>query len=507
MTFSFILQQRVTLPELEQLTGMTVSEEKTELRQIKVLDSVDWAIWLSGQVFIASDNNRLELIAADNSCKASAVVGRGRSNARLFAHELPDPLAAELKQLISVRALILKFSCQWRELSLAFLNKDDKIVARATIFHVDDATAESPAFLQLRPLRGYDRQAQFLTRSLNPIATATAADITIRFLLKQCGLALSPPVTRPEFHLDAQQPTEAAILAMVAELLRRANREEEGLIADIDSEFAHQYRVNLRKARSLLSLFKRALAPERYRELRQELRKMAQATNRLRDLDVFLLAEDDYRAMLPKQFQPGLDSLFKRLRRRRQSTWRNVAETLAEEAYGEKIIRLEKLLKNPPDFSTRRSRNPIKKQVSRNILAQYRAMQRDGRRIDAATPDEQIHKLRIEAKKLRYLLELFAELFPRDLVRQLIKALKRLQDNLGRFNDYSSQCFFLAQLMRTPGTTAAERDAINGLIAVLFGKQQSERERLVGLIAEFTGPRIAEQFNKLIAPSAAKDRG
>lgn len=308
-------------------------------------------------------------------------------------------------------------------------------------------------------------------------------------------------------YLDAHQPTEEAVLGMVAELVGLARQQEEGLIADIDSEFTHQYRVNLRKARSLLSLFQKSLSPERYRELRTQLKLIAQATNRLRDLDVFLIAEDDYRAMLPDQFQQGLDTLFKRLQRRRQSTWRNVAGTLEEEAYREKVKQIEKLVKDSPDFSSLRSRTPIKKQVSRKILSQYRNMQRDGAHIDAATPDEQIHELRIEAKKLRYLLELFAELFPRDKVRQLIKALKRVQNSLGRFNDYSSQSLFLAQLIHTPGTTAAERDAINGLIAVLFGKQQSERERVVGLIAEFSDADIAEQFHKLFAPTTAKDRG
>jgi CHAD domain-containing protein len=43
--------------------------------------------------------------------------------------------------------------------------------------------------------------------------------------------------------------------------------------------------------------------------------------------------------------------------------------------------------------------------------------------------------LRIDAKKLRYLLEFFSELYPVETVRSLVKDLKRLQDILGGFND------------------------------------------------------------------------
>ncbi len=311
----------------------------------------------------------------------------------------------------------------------------------------------------------------------------------------------------PEIHLEVHQPTEEAVLVMVAELLRLARLQEKGLIEDIDTEFTHQYRVNLRKARSLLNLFKKELSPQRYRALQMPLKNMAKTTNRLRDLDVFLRDQDDYRAMLPETFQPGLDDLFKQLKHRRRQVWRNVSATLASEDYRDSTEQLEQLTKEPPDFSTKISRIPVKKRVSRRILSQYRKIRQCGAHIDAATPADQVHELRIEAKKLRYLLELFAGLFSYDQVRRLIKALKKLQDNLGRYNDYSSQCIFLESLLYGAGTKTAERDAISGLIAVLYSKQTNEREQVVDMIAAFSGTKVAEQFQQLFAPSAAKGGG
>ncbi len=505
MPFTFKLKKPALLEDLEPLTCMQVRNEGVEYRQFSVLDSVDWSIWLSGLVLINTDKNRLELISADGTCQASATIGLVRG--QRLARELPEPLASKLKQLISVRALIPQFNCQWREHSLAFLNADDKTVVRATLYHIDDSSTESLSLLQLRPLRGYDREALTIQQALEPVAATIQGEINLRFLLQQCGLTPTPVPTKPEFQLKDHQPTEEAVLKMILELLFLARRQEEGLIADIDSEFAHQYRVNLRKARSLLSLFKKDLSPERFRAIQLPLKNMAKNTNLLRDLDVFLLDQDDYLAMLPEQFQSGLEALFKRLKRRRRQVWRKVTAILAGKDYREKTKQLERLINEPPEFSTSRSQAPIKKRVCRKILSQYDKIQRHGAHIDATTPDEQIHELRIEAKKLRYLLELFAELFSKDQVRRLIKALKRLQDNLGRFNDYSSQCLFLEILIPGVGTKTAERDAISGLIAVLYNKQKNEREQVVDMITAFSSAKISEQFQKLFACAAAKDSG
>lgn len=503
MNYYLELKKLLSLSELAQLTRMRVCAENPEPRLLTVLDTVDWSIWMSGQVLVHVAGKRLELYDRDDQLSVAVPAKHWLS----FITQLNDPLFEALNPLVSVRALLPQFSSQWQEQSQAFLNSDDKIVARATLYHLVDATPTTSFFLKIQSLRGYDQEAQAIVNDLNSVATACQSEITLKFLLKRCGLNPDPPATKPAFHLNPDQPTTEAVMGMVAELLRLARQQEEGLIADIDTEFTHQYRVNLRKARSLLSLFKKALPPKRYQTLRSELKKIAQATNRLRDLDVFLLDQDNYRAMLPTHFQPGLDDLFKGLKRRRQQVWRKVKATLKKEDYLEHVQQLKLQLKEPPDLSTRHSGTAIKKRVSRKILSQYQKIQRYGARIDAETPDEQVHELRIEAKKLRYLLELFAELFSYDQLRRLIKALKKLQDNLGRFNDYSSQCLFLESLLRGAGIKTAERDAISGLIAVLYSKQQHERGQVVDMIAAFSGTEIAEQFQELFTDAAAQDGG
>jgi CHAD domain-containing protein len=67
-----------------------------------------------------------------------------------------------------------------------------------------------------------------------------------------------------------------------------------------------------------------------------------------------------------------------------------------------------------------------------------------GRRIDRSSPAEDYHELRKKAKELRYLLELFGlKLFDEEQVAPMVKALKALQDVLGRHQDREVQMAML----------------------------------------------------------------
>ena len=79
-----------------------------------------------------------------------------------------------------------------------------------------------------------------------------------------------------------------------------------------------------------------------------------------------------------------------------------------------------------------------------------------GGRINEASPAEEYHELRKKGKELRYLLELFgAPLYPSDVVDPLVKALKGLQDVLGRHQDREVQVALLRVAGRRGGDAAA----------------------------------------------------
>ena len=77
------------------------------------------------------------------------------------------------------------------------------------------------------------------------------------------------------------------------------------------------------------------------------------------------------------------------------------------------------------------------------ITKRYRKIQKSALKINNDTPDEAIHSIRIDGKKLRYLLYFFGGLFDEKKIKKAGKQLKRLQDKLGLFNDLTVQRAYL----------------------------------------------------------------
>jgi CHAD domain-containing protein len=81
-----------------------------------------------------------------------------------------------------------------------------------------------------------------------------------------------------------------------------------------------------------------------------------------------------------------------------------------------------------------------------------------GRAIDPSSPAEDLHELRKDAKRLRYLLECFGDVIPGAARRVFVQRLKSLQDNLGEFQDtevHAAQLrAFSEELIGGPTTTA-----------------------------------------------------
>ncbi|MCB0297264.1 MAG: CHAD domain-containing protein, partial [Calditrichaeota bacterium] len=113
--------------------------------------------------------------------------------------------------------------------------------------------------------------------------------------------------------LPPELPAAAALQRILRELREVMQQNEPGVIADIDSEFLHDFRVAVRRTRSALGQLKGVFAAERLAQFRSDFAEIGKATNLLRDLDVYLLDRRHYEAMLPETLQGALAPLFTHL--------------------------------------------------------------------------------------------------------------------------------------------------------------------------------------------------
>ncbi len=119
-----------------------------------------------------------------------------------------------------------------------------------------------------------------------------------------------------------------------------------------------------------------------------------------------------------------------------------------------------------------------------------------------------LHVLRIECKKLRYLMEFFASLFPRKKINALIGQLKNLQDNLGDFNDLCVQQEYLLNVVtELPASQHQVKKtlvAIGSLIETLEHEKKSVKDAFARTFTAFAAPANQELFQELFARNTRK---
>jgi CHAD domain-containing protein len=251
---------------------------------------------------------------------------------------------------------------------------------------------------------------------------------------------------------------------------------EEGVKSDIDTEFLHDFRISVRRTRSALGQIRKVLPQEVTDRFRNDFAYIGQSTNHLRDLDVYLLRKGQYHDLLPKDLRKGINPFFQHIASERTKERTRVIRFLNSTRYAEIMTEWKRYLEDQEEEpESKNAAKPIIKLARKVIRKKYDQILRQGKAIKASSPDEALHELRLTCKKLRYLLEIFSSLFPRKKINRLINQLKKLQDNLGRFNDLIIQQDRLKEYLDQVDPHSARAldiaAAIGGLVAHLHLEQ------------------------------------
>lgn len=464
-------------------------------RPFTIRDSFDHSLRLS-QRLLLEDGEHARLLSASGD----VLTQKASPEARFVADFADGPVRAALAGLSPLRALLPVASGAMRSGSLALVDDQGKIHARVLLHELKPAEGHAVVLVTVPEQgQGDDERAlrDLVARIRDSGGASLWADNFYRAIDPDCILYDPTPVIevgRDENAFDAATDLIAGYLPVA-----RAN--EAGIIADPDTEFLHDYRIALRKIRSVLSLFKGVYDHGQTTELKARFSVLMAPTGRLRDLDVYLLDKQRFFDLVPDTVHGGLEAMFALLAGRRAEAQATLAGHLQSKAYSKEIKALTKL------FSKRRklAPGPAAGRASYDfacglIWKRYRRIGRIAADITIATPDAEIHELRIECKKLRYLMEFFAPVFPQDDFRSILKPLKKLQDSLGLFNDMAVQQVRLLSFSDTLGDEPRRSEIVQSLgtlIVILHQNQIAERERIVAAFADFNGDRTQRTFRKL----------
>ncbi len=480
-----------------------IKKERTESNNHTYFDTYDWRLYKSG-LFLTKSNFCYTLAKISNGEPLTSIKIRLKKKLS-FWQDFPDgKLKNEIKNLIGVRSLIKLISVSHKNQIFTVLNNDEKIVVRLTFQEIKRTnTRRVISLIYLNPVRGYNKEFERVKNMLTETgSTPERKDI----------LAISLPsdikpgsyTGKLNIKLQSEMTTRQAVIAIFSKLLDTIKQNEEGIRKNIDTEFLHDFRVAVRRTRSLFSQVRSTFPVDVTNKAKRDFSTLGKMTNKLRDLDVYILKRQQYIQMLPGNLRSGIEPIFNRLEIERKEEQKKLALYLNSQLYKNIITSWNNFLENQNLKHVRTSNSdiPIIVTAKNFILKKFKKIIKTGKLINDKTPDPEIHSLRIECKKLRYLLEFFSSLFPNKETTLMINYLKKLQDTLGDFNDLHVQQenlrFFLRKIENNKGKNT-ETMALGGLITILYQQQQEVRKQLNKKIAEFSKAKNIKLYDSIFS--------
>ena len=250
--------------------------------------------------------------------------------------------------------------------------------------------------------------------------------------------------------------------------------------ADENVEFVHQLRVAARRSAAALDAFEPLLPRRRSNVLKTELRRLRKALGEARDLDVMAIRLGNE---AETQNSKKLRRAVRMLKSRRSSEQDIVLQACAAaEQAG-----LAKTIKGVLKRVRWRGSDSEPSLASFNARLLREAVTRFFTQADTSSHDPLVlHESRIEAKRLRYTLELVDPLMSKSAGKKPRRLFAELQESLGQISDHAAA----AELFDHWADDSREGSTLKNLAA-------AEREQLGQAVADFHASWPPERLEKL----------
>jgi CHAD domain-containing protein len=257
-----------------------------------------------------------------------------------------------------------------------------------------------------------------------------------------------------------------ALAASVARLVAH----DPGVRLGDDPEDVHQARVATRRLRSDLRTFRDLLDADWTQSLRHDLKGVGHELGAVRDTEVLLDRLRAHVERLPTADQPAARKIVQRLLRRWDEARSELLDALGSVRYAELLDRLVEAAREPallPDADAEAA--DVLPPLVREPWEQLRTTVDE---LPDDPSDEQLHEVRIEAKRCRYAAEAVAPAIGKR-ARGFAKAIADLQDVLGEHQD----AVVAEAWLREQASTATGREVFVAGQLASFERLEIDRTR------------------------------
>ena len=413
-------------------------------RRLTLLDTFDGRVRRAGARLTSSGINGSQTIAWERGGSANVVLRLG--HAVSFVWDLPDgPLQQTVAPIVGVRRLFPQAEIEISGSLLDILDDRGKTIARLRIESgrarrpaAGHAWQPLPSVITLTGLRGYED----VYDTLVPVIESRPGVEICRegfdvVALRQLG-ALISDLPLPGADLEPTVLAEVGSRRIHQSLLRILKTNEPGLRDNLDTEFLHDFRVAVRRTRSLLGQIKRVFPSDSVQHFQAEFSWLGQLTGPPRDMDVLMLSLRAHAVDVPAEEIEALTA-FLRLAQVREH--QRLTAALDSERYHRLQTDWSAFLERSAPFDPEASNAGLllSDVVAGRAWRLSRRIARCAETIDEQAPAESLHELRLDAKKLRYLIDVTPAFYDASDLERIVSALKKLQRALGDFNDAQVQ--------------------------------------------------------------------
>jgi CHAD domain-containing protein len=408
-----------------------------------------------------------------------------------FAWDLPDgPFQHVLSAVVGVRRLLSQAEAEGYGSLLDVLDDRTKTVARVRIESgrarlplSPNGWQPLPTTITLTRLRGFQDEYERLVPVIESRpgvepCPAGVDDVMLR------AIGAPEPFDASDLRLDLAPSigAQGAVRQIHLALLGVIAANEPGVRDNLDAEFLHDFRVAVRRTRSLLGQVRHVFPPDVVAHFSGEFSWLGRLTGPPRDIDVLVLALRTQPQDLPPD---DLAALTASLGAAQEQEHRRLVEALDSDRYRRMISDWRAFLQQAPapEPQVMNAARPLVQVVGHRAWTLSRRLTRMARTVDERTEPARLHELRIVAKKLRYLVDVSPSFYDAADRERIIGALKKLQRAVGDFNDAVVQARRLLDCGRALGAEGASPGAL--LAVGRLAERASQRgERLRTVVAE-----------------------
>ncbi len=277
---------------------------------------------------------------------------------------------------------------------------------------------------------------------------------------------------------------EAGRKALLNDFVKMLSHEAGSRLGE-DPEEVHDMRVSLRRMRSTLRLLANYYKPKAIEPYLSEMRKIARVLGAVRDLDVMIGNLSAYRAALDPTaaaaFQPVLDELDKRRSGARKDLLRLLDKGSYRRFVKDFSVFLTKAGKGALAVDTEDVHPFQVRYLLPPLIYEHLGAVRAYDSLIETADDLQLHALRIEFKRLRYVVTVFGDAMG-GTGKEFISELKAIQEHLGSIVDIRVADDYLRDILKTLDPAAQAETA--AALQQYLDQQEEQRQTLRAGFAE-----------------------